>query len=346
MAGLQEVFDNNTKKNNNKNKPAKIRINIHTNYSSSQTTNDTDEYLEEQQAEFNLKEKSLQITSLALFYRDVHRHKLLTADEEKFYSRQVKQGSKTAREKMINSNQRLVIKIALRYANRGIELLELINEGNFGLMKAVDMFDPERGFKFATYAVWWIRSTIEKVIINLSRDIKVSHDIAERIKKIFKSTIKLEEALGRKSSLSERAKKLNLSAKKVAELEMIAVKTISFEADGTIFDNNNKASFLNDNEAEINFHEIISSINTPSQEDETLSVEIKKILNRGLKSLTTTEKNVIVDKFGFYGEELALKKIGFNYNVSHERIRQIQEKALQKLKTFCRRNDIFNEDFW
>ncbi len=345
MASLQEVFDNNTKKINTKNKTAKIRINITTNYSSSQATDDTEEDLLEQQSEFNLKEKSLQITSLALFYRDVHRHKLLTADEEKFYSRQVKQGSKTAREKMINSNQRLVVKIALRYANRGIELLELINEGNFGLMKAVDMFDPERGFKFATYAVWWIRSTIEKVIVNLSRDIKVSHDIAERIKKNFKSTIKLEEALGRKPSLNERAKKLNLSTKKVAKLEMIAVKTISFEADGTIFDNS-RASFLNDNEVEVNFHEIISTINTPSQEDETLSVEIKKILNRGLESLTTTEKNVIVDKFGFYGEELALKRIGFNYNVSHERIRQIQEIALQKLKTFCRRNDIFNEDFW
>ena len=255
------------------------------------------------------------------YLKEIKNIPLLTAQDEVELARKIKKGDKKARERMINSNLRLVISIAKRYTNLGIPLSDLIEEGNIGLMRGVDKFDPEKGFRFSTYAAWWIKQGISRAIIDQGKMIRVPVYLNEEIMKYRKAVDKLTQLLRRRPTAAEIAKKMKLSVDKVRDLDGAIAKMSSLDA-----------PLGEDGEGQVKDMIEDESMAAPDAE-----VEIffnKERAQSILASLEERERVIIKMRFGLNEEaqQHTLSQIAKQLGISRERVRQIEELTIQKLK--------------
>lgn len=265
------------------------------------------------------------IDALALYTRRIAEVDLLTRQEEIDLARRVRKGDQAARERMICANLRLVIKIAREYENLGLPLLDLINEGNLGLMKAVDRFDPDRGAKFSTYAVWWIKQRIRRSLSDQGKTIRVPVNAMDQIYQLRKAGVKLRDQLGRDASDDELAGEVGISGRRVKALREANSRPCSLD------------SLLGDEDSH-SFADIIpdESASDPSQASEVK--ESLSLLPDLLHQLPDREMRIIQERFGLKdGRERTLEDIGARLGVTRERIRQLQNLALNRLRGMMER---------
>ena len=264
-----------------------------------------------------------QVNSINAYLNELNKYPLLTEKEEYILASKIKNGDKEAEKIFIERNLRLVVNIAKHYVNHGLDFLDLIQEGNIGLMIAVKKFDPDKGYKFSTYATYWIKQKLGKSLSELSKNIKVPHNIVEKMQKYDRIELKLSQQLGREASVEEIAKEMGLSLKCAMELKNYRLNTISYDQEvslesGTKTELKNVMSSLDNNFEEIVIDEITN---------ESLVQEIFKV------NLTDNEKTVLYYRYGFHGgDPLTYEAIGNKLNVTRERIRQIEKSALKKIK--------------
>ncbi|MDX8402629.1 MAG: sigma-70 family RNA polymerase sigma factor, partial [Mariprofundaceae bacterium] len=265
--------------------------------------------------------------------REITRYELLTAEQEVELSRRIKQGDEAARQQMINANLRLVVKIARRYMNRGLSLGDLIEEGNLGLMRAVEKFDDAHGCRFSTYATWWIRQSVERAIMNQARTIRLPVHVGKEFNALVRKANELRHALGREPGERELAEALGVPLARVRQLMAAALSTES--ADETLHEDGNFTIYdvTEDDAAESP---------TQSLEDRHRAELIEKWLER----LSPKEREVVRLRFGLAGHEdpWTLEAIGSHMGVTRERIRQIQVEALKKLRTMAEEEQVNLEE--
>lgn len=258
--------------------------------------------------------------TIQLYMREIGKTPLLTRDEEIKLASRVKRGDRRAREQMIKANLRLVVKISYDYANFGMPLLDLINEGNIGLMKAVERFDPKKGAKLSTYAALWIRQSIRRALSNQSKTIRLPVHVVDKVHKLHRASHKLAETLGREPTDAELAKCLQMPPAKVAQLRTYGVSPISLDAPMRDEDDNRFSDIVQDDGA-LTPYELLR-VKTMRQE-----------IRQHLKFLAFREAEILTMRFGLDGKEpRTLDEVGKKFNVTRERIRQIQEIALGKLR--------------
>lgn len=263
-------------------------------------------------------QKNLDATQLYL--GEIGFSPLLTAEEEVFFSRKSLKGCEKSRNRMIESNLRLVVKIARRYNNRGLALLDLIEEGNLGLIRAVEKFDPERGFRFSTYATWWIRQTIERAIMNQTRTIRLPIHVVKELNVYLRTARQLAQKLDHEPTAEEIAEKLNVSTGDVSRMLKLNEKITS--VDMPIGGDGDKAllDVIADDDSRGPDHRV---------QDEDLSNSIVGWLNE----LNTKQREVLARRFGLLGyEPSTLENVGAEIGLTRERVRQIQVEALKRLK--------------
>jgi RNA polymerase primary sigma factor len=257
--------------------------------------------------------------ALQLFLNEAGRWPLLTAQEEVELSKLVERGDREAKDRMINSNLRLVVSIAKRYQGHGLSLLDLIQEGIIGLIRAVEKFDWRRGFKFSTYATWWIRQAVQRGVANKSRTIRIPVHIAEREQRIGRAERDLAPKLGRQPTEEEVAKHARLPLKQVLEVRRAARAVTSL--DRPIGDENQGA-----------LGDLFASEQAPPEEELAVSLE-QDVLRRALADLPDREREVLKLRYGLNGDRdpISLESIGRELGVTRERVRQIEAKALEQL---------------
>lgn len=267
-------------------------------------------------------EKLVSTSDPVRFYlREIGTQKLLTHDEEVELSKRIVEGDQDAKDQMIEANLRLVVSIAKRYVNRGLSLLDLIQEGNLGLMRAVDKFDYTKGFKFSTYATWWIRQAITRAISDKARTIRVPVHVVETINKLNKIRRILTEDLGREPTTEELAAEMDTTISKIEQLAKQSERTISLET--PVGDDGDTSSQLSD---------FIPDDDSVDPEQAAIRQALRKQLNDDLSLLTEREANVLKLRFGLDdGKQRTLEEVGKQFGVTRERVRQIQAKALRKL---------------
>lgn len=258
------------------------------------------------------------------YYREVNKYPLLSREEEIKFGKMARDGDEEARKKLILSNLRLVIKIARTYSTYGVPLLDLIEEGNIGLIKAVSRFDPERGFKFSTYASWWIKQTIVRAISNHSRTIRIPIHIFQYMNKY----VRLEKEGGESLSLKEKAERLKLSTKKCRMLERLIRNIRALDISSSLE----------------TYHQLKSQLEV-SEENNPEKIILKQLeyqhLMELLERLSEREKLIIRIRYGFEeGGPHTLAETGKVVKVSRERVRQLEKRALRKLKHFIEREDV------
>ena len=255
-----------------------------------------------------------------MYLKEIGRINLLTTDEEFEYARLAEEGDEYAKKMLAESNLRLVVSIAKRYVGRGMLFLDLIQEGNIGLMKAVDKFDPTKGYKFSTYATWWIRQAITRAIADQARTIRVPVHMVETINKLARVQRQLTQELNREPTEEEIAKKLNITVDKVREVYKISQDPVSLETPIGEEDDSHLGDFLKDER-------------TMSPEEYATVEMLKEELTNVLLTLTDREEKVLRLRFGLDdGQCRTLEEVGKEFNVTRERIRQIEAKALRKLR--------------
>lgn len=265
---------------------------------------------------------------IRIYLDEIRRTKLLTAKEELELARKVSEGDEDARCLMIESNLRLVVNIAKRYMNRGLPLLDLIEEGNLGLIRAVEKFDYKRGFRFSTYATWWIRQSVERAIVNQARIIRLPVHVSEEITGVLKTRAKLLQELCREPNMVEVAEKMDKPLARVQYIFQLVRRTSSIETPIGEDDDQELMNLIPDDKAVM-----------PSEliEDEK---RLTLIFN-WLDELHENERDIIILRFGLDdGEPKTLESIGQRYGVTRERIRQIEASALRKLRRIAIRMDI------
>jgi len=266
-----------------------------------------------------------------LYMRDLRKLPIITVEEEKFYARRVAEGNPEARKKMIEANLRLVVKIARRYVNQGLSLLDLIEEGNIGLIKAVEKFNLAKECRFSTYATWWIKQSIERAIANHSRTIRLPVHVSSRVNRISKIISMYVERNGREPSLEEISHESGFRIDFVRNLFTMAIKTYSLE------------SYIDEN-SKLTLEEVIPN---PDNEEPLSILEHTRRMEEvasWLDTLNTDERKVILLRFGLDGDEpQTLELIGKTFGVTRERIRQIEQKALNKLRKIVKRKNIGTE---
>lgn len=259
-------------------------------------------------------------TNIGLYLREISQVPLLTPKEEIKLAAQIKRGNKKAREKMITANLRLVVKIAHDFGNYGLPLLDLISEGNIGLMKAVERFDPNKGGKLSTYASWWIKQSIKRALANQSKTIRLPVHLVDKIGKIRRVAAQMTEELGREPSNEELAEELGLPLAKVAHLKTVAVRPASLDAKISADDDTSFGDLVSDERAEDPFAVL---------RDKDLREEIGDLLG----ALDARERKIIAFRFGLGGgKERTLEEVGRKFGVTRERIRQLQNIALLKMR--------------
>lgn len=271
--------------------------------------------------------------SVKIYLQQIGKIKLLNTEEELEVAKKIKESnSDTAKKILVNANLRLVVSIAKKYIGRGLSFLDLIQEGNMGLMRAAEKFDYSKGYKFSTYATWWIQQAITRAIADKSRLIRLPVHMIETLSKIKKISMDLTIENGAAPTKEEIAYKIGMPVQKLTALIESAQGTISIESPANQKDDNAKLSDFIVDEATL-------SPDTKVTQDNLFS-DIKKMLNH----LSEKERNVLIMRYGLddNGEKKTLEEIGSYYGVSRERIRQIENRAMSKLKKLCRNNNINN----
>ena len=256
-----------------------------------------------------------------MYLKEIGRVELLDPKEEPEIARRIQAGDEEAKKKLISANLRLVVSIAKKYVGRGMLFLDLIQEGNMGLVKAVEKFDYTKGFKFSTYATWWIRQAITRAIADQARTIRIPVHMVETINKLTRIQRQLVQDLGRDPTAEEIAAKMeNISPEKVREIQKIALEPVSLETPIGEEDDSHLGDFIEDKEA-------------LSPDEYANNQLLKDEINNVLQGLTEREEQVLRLRFGLYdGRTRTLEEVGKEFNVTRERIRQIEAKALRKLK--------------
>ncbi|AZP05328.1 RNA polymerase sigma factor RpoD [Jeotgalibaca ciconiae] len=255
-----------------------------------------------------------------MYLKEIGRVSLLTADEEKELAIRILDGDQEAKQELAEANLRLVVSIAKRYVGRGMHFLDLIQEGNMGLMKAVEKFDHEKGFKFSTYATWWIRQAITRAIADQARTIRIPVHMVETINKLVRIQRQLLQDLGREPTPEEIGAEMDLPTEKVREILKIAQEPVSLETPIGEEDDSHLGDFIEDQE-----------VTSPAEH--TAQTLLKEQLEEVLDTLTDREENVLRLRFGLDdGNVRTLEQVGKVFGVTRERIRQIEAKALRKLR--------------
>jgi len=258
--------------------------------------------------------------SLDLYLREIGETPLITADEEVRLAKKIKQGSKLALEALTKANLRFVVSVAKQYQNQGLSLADLINEGNIGLIKAAKRFDETRGFKFISYAVWWIRQAILQALAEQSRIVRLPLNRVGTLHKIGKISSSLEQDLGREPSPDEIARELDLSEGEVSDTLKISNSHLSLDAPFSVSEDNSLIDILEDEYQ-------------PAPDEELLEHSLKLEIEKALDTLTPREAEVISLYFGLnYEKALTLEEIGARFSLTRERVRQIKEKAIRRLR--------------
>ena len=261
--------------------------------------------------------------SVRLYLREIGKIPLLSTDEEQELAKKIVEGDKKAKDKMVEANMRLVVSIAKRYSGRGLDFLDLIQEGNTGLLRAVEKFDPEKGFKFSTYATWWIRQAITRAIADQARTIRIPVHMVETINKVLRTTRKLTQELNREPTTEEIAKELDMEVDKIEYVMRIKQDIASLDA-SVGRDGDDEDSVLGD---------FVEDEERASPEDSAATQILKEQLASIISTLSDREQKIIKMRFGIGGERPhTLEEVGSEFSVTRERIRQIEAKALSKLR--------------
>ncbi|HEY8999482.1 MAG TPA: RNA polymerase sigma factor RpoD [Candidatus Saccharimonadales bacterium] len=259
--------------------------------------------------------------SVRLYLREIGKIPLLNAEEELALAKRVVAGDKDAKDKMAEANMRLVVSIAKRYVGRGLDLLDLIQEGNTGLLRAVEKFDPEKGFKFSTYATWWIRQAITRAIADQARTIRIPVHMVETINKLLRTQRRLTQELNREPTNEEIANAMDLDVEKVEHIMKIKQDISSLDAS------------IRDDEEESVLADFIEDEDSISPEESATNQLLKEQVKSMLGALTEREQKILKLRFGLEdGKQHTLEEVGQEFSVTRERIRQIEAKALAKLR--------------
>jgi RNA polymerase primary sigma factor len=259
--------------------------------------------------------------SVRLYLREIGKIPLLSAEEELSLAQRVVAGDKDAKDKMAEANMRLVVSIAKRYVGRGLDLLDLIQEGNTGLLRAVEKFDPDKGFKFSTYATWWIRQAITRAIADQARVIRIPVHMVETINKLLRTQRRLTQELNREPTNDEIAAAMEIEVEKVEHIMKIKQEISSLDAS------------IRDDEEDSVLADFIEDEDTISPEESAANLLLKEDVLNMLSALTEREQKIIRLRFGLEdGKQHTLEEVGHIFNVTRERIRQIEAKALAKLR--------------
>ena len=273
-----------------------------------------------------LEQEGLSIDDpVRMYLKEIGRVPLLSAEREKELARIMTEETdeeikNKAKDELIESNLRLVVSIAKRYVGKGMFFLDLIQEGNLGLMKAVEKFDYSKGFKFSTYATWWIRQAITRAIADQARTIRIPVHMVETIHKVSKYSRQMLQELGREATADEIGEKMNMSAEKVREIMKIAQDPVSLETPIGEEEDSHLGDFIPDDD-------------TPAPADAASATILREVIEKELHTLTPREEHVIKLRFGLYdGRTRTLEEVGKEFDITRERIRQIEAKALRKLR--------------
>ena len=254
------------------------------------------------------------------YLRDIAKYPLLSIDEEVKLAKRIKKGDQKAKAEMVRANLRLVVKIARDYANLGLPLLDLISEGNIGLMKAVERFDPKKGGKLSTYAAWWIKQSIKRALANQSKTIRLPVHLVDKISKMRRVSMQMTEELGREPTDEELAEEVGLSSSRVSQLKSAAIRPASLDAPIGDDDSTEFGDIVGDAEAQDPFELL---------RDKDLQDEVGDLLD----ILDERERKIINQRFGLDGSQpKTLEEVGEKFGVTRERIRQLQNIALNKLR--------------
>ena len=255
-----------------------------------------------------------------MYLKEIGRVPLLTQEEEQALAQRIEEGDDAAKNQMIEANLRLVVAVAKRYVGRGMHFLDLIQEGNMGLLKAVEKFDYRKGYKFSTYATWWIRQSITRAIADQARTIRIPVHMVETINKVARASHQLVQELGREPNAREIAEYLDLPLSKVEEIMKLSQEPISLETPVGEEDDSHLGDFIQDNE-----------VSEPMEAAAANS--LREQLEKALSMLTEREAKVLRLRFGFEdGKTHTLEEVGKEFNVTRERVRQIESKALRRLR--------------
>jgi RNA polymerase primary sigma factor len=276
--------------------------------------------LEQTEPTLDLSIETVTHDPLRLYLKEAGEIPLLTKDEEIELAKRIEAGDKRAKDRMIQSNLRLVISIAKNYYTQDMDLLDLIQEGNTGLIRAVEKFDYRKGYKFSTYATWWIRQAITRAIANQDRNIRIPVHMIERINKMVRTERKLLQETGKEPSDEDLAFELGIEPQEVREMRKIAQRTTSLET-----------PIGDEEDAELG--DFIENHSTPDPAEVVSSIIAKESLDRVLRAMDERERKVVELRFGLKGEyPRTLAEVSSRFNVSRERIRQIEAKALEQIK--------------
>lgn len=257
--------------------------------------------------------------SLEKYLQEIGRQDLLTVDEEVELAQQIRKGDRKALERLTKANLRFVVSVAKQYQNKGLSLPDLINEGNLGLIKAAEKFDETRGFKFISYAVWWIRQSILQAIAEQSRIVRLPLNQVGSVNRIARELNKFEQENERRPSVEEMADRIDLPEEKIADAMKMNTHHVSMDAPFAEGDDNSLLDILPNNDS-------------PATDNELDMESLRAEISRALDILNDREKKVIKAFFGIGTSEMTLEEIGDKYNLTRERVRQIKEKAIRRLR--------------
>ena len=271
-------------------------------------------------------------SSLKIYLREISEVSLLTREEEVQLARRIKKGDQKARTQMIRANLRLVVKIAYDYSNMGLAIQDLISEGNMGLMKAVDRFDPRKGGKLSTYGAWWIKQSIKRALANQSKTIRLPVHVVDKLSRMRRAAAKLADGLGREPTDEELGEEMGTPRQKIAQLKTLLQGPSSLDAP---IGDDDKTSF----------GEIVADASSLDPFDMLRNKTVRKEIMSMLDDLDERERNIVAARFGLDGSKpMTLEIIGKKFKVTRERIRQIQNIALRKMRKILNKQEVSAQD--